>query len=272
MKCILRPRLSGLGFLIAVVGVSLVASNTRAINAENPYGPIVSRNVFGLKPPTVTAPPTVAPVAAAVTFKLLGISTILDRPQVLLKVITAARPPEVAKTQSYLWGEGQGEDDIEVVAIDAVLGTVTIKNRGETVPLTMKEDAEKPAVGAALPALGAPSPLSPQLPGQLPPPPAGAGVVAPTGGSGPRTIPTRSLRTSTTEGAGLGAAAAAPGGWGSANRATLPSAAQTPSPNDANTLPYDAQMALIEIQRERTKEAVQAGRLPPLPPISFPQK
>jgi hypothetical protein len=271
MKCIFRPQLSGLGFLIAIVGVSLVASNARAINAENPYGPIVSRNVFGLKPPTVTAPPPVAPVAAAVTFKLLGISTILDRKQVLLKVMTAARPPELAKAQAYLWGEGQGEDDIEVVAIDAVLGTVTIKNRGETVSLTMKEDAEKPAVGAALPGPGAPSPLSPQLPGQLPPPPAGAGVVAPTGGAGPRTIPTRSLRTSTTDGAGLGAVAA-PGGWGSANRATLPSAAQTPSPNDASTLPYDAQMALIEIQRERTKEAVQAGKLPPLPPISFPQK
>lgn len=233
--------------------------------AANPYEAIIGRNVFGLKPPTLTAPPPVAPVAASKTITLQGISTILDRRQVMLKVATAARPPEPAKEASYLWSEGQGEDDIEVVAIDADAGTVTIKNRGEPLSLTMKDNAEKPAAGAALPAPVAPATKLPGLPtpaATLPPPA--------NPGGGPRTIPTRSLRTSATDGANLGVGGAP--GWDSANRPAQPSSAQAASPNDASTLPYEAQMALIAIQQERTKDAVQAGRLPPLPPIAFPQK
>ena len=267
MKCDFQPRTADLGLLLAVLGIYLVAPHASALTGESPYSAIVGRNVFGLKPPTrvEVAPPP--PAAAATTVKLQGFCTILDRRQVLLKVMTAARPPEPAKEKCYTWSEGQGEDDIEVLEINAVAGTVRIKNHDSTISLDMKVDAERPAVGAALPGPTVPAPVSPQLPGQVP---AAGGLPVAPGSGVPRTIPTRSLRTSATEGAGLGAAATP--GWGSANRQPLPAPAQAASPNDASTLPYEAQIALIEIQRERTKEAVQAGKLPPLPPITFPQK
>ena len=41
--------------------------------------------------------------------------------------------------------------------------------------------------------------------------------------------------------------------------------------NDARALPLEAQVALIEIERERTKDAVSAGKMPPLPPITLPK-
>lgn len=206
-------RLQTLGFrLVAVVLYVCLTALVAGTAAANPYEAIVGRNVFGLKPPTLNAAPPPVPAAAATTFKLLGISTILDRRQVMLKVKTAARPPELAREQSYLLAEGQRDGDIEVLEIDAVAGTVKIKhNDTELPPLTMKDDAERPAVGAALPGPGAPNPQVPRLPGVPAPattavPPTDPGVVPTTGGSG-RTIPTRSLRTSATDGAGVGAAA-----------------------------------------------------------------
>lgn len=189
------------------VGLGLVVLAAGA-GAATPYAAIARRNVFGLKPAALNAnvPP---PPAAAVTVKLLGISTILDRRQVMLKVKTAARPPEPAKEQSYLLSQGQREDEIEVLEINAAAGTVKLKNQEEILSLSMKDDAEKPAVGAglpvaALPGVAVPPPPSPQPPGLVP-------VASPTRqpavpGSGPRTIPTRSLRALPTDGAGPSAA------------------------------------------------------------------
>ena len=162
----------------------------------NPYDAIVSRNVFGLKPPAPPAPPP-PPAAAAPTIKLLGITTILGRAQVMLKVSTAARPPEPAKEQSYLMREGQGEDDIEVMEIDALAGTVKLKNRDLVQSLSMKEDSLSPTPGATLPATAVPPPpASPLIPGR-PAPAAAPAIPVNTGGSAAsRTLPTRSLRTS----------------------------------------------------------------------------
>ena len=253
MKRDFKVQTSDFRLIAFVLCLCLVAIAASAITA-NPYEAIVGRNVFGLKPPTLTAPPAVAPAAATITIKLQGISTILDRKQVLLKVKTAARPPEPAKEQSYLWSEGQGEDDIEVLAIDAANGTVTIKNRGETVPLTMKDDAEKPAVGATLPGPAVPSLQAPMLPGVTPPatpalPPANPG------GSG-RTIPTRSLRTSSTDGAGLGV--------GTAN--TSNPLSLSPQQQVAAQRTPEESAALYEINRAKNEQLRQSGvNLPRLP-------
>lgn len=256
----------------AVVCLCLVAVAANAVTA-NPYEAIVGRNVFGLKPPTVTASPTVAPVPAAVTFKLLGISTILDRKQVLLKIITMARPPTPAKEQSYLWSEGQGEDDIEVLAIDAANGIVTLKSHGETLPpLTMKEHAEKPAVGAALPAPALagqiPSLPSPANPSQ--PAPGGVPAVTTFGGGGtPRTIPTRTLRSSpgsNPAGVGMGGGTGSGFGAGVSGRgvATGSGTAISPPQNTGalpNNLSPEAQAILIEAARSQIPD----GGFDPLP-------
>lgn len=251
MKLNLRFQTARLGALTLGLCLCSTPYEASALTA-NPYEAIVGRNVFGLKPPTITALPAVAPVAAAITIKLQGISTILDRKQVLLKVKTAARPPEPAKEQSYLWSEGQGENEIEVLTIDAANGIVTIKSHGETLPpLTMKDDAEKPAVGAALP-----GPAAPNL--QFPTP---AGLVAPATATVPsaipggRTIPTRSLRTSSTDGVGLGAGATAGAGNGLAQ------------PSPAGQRSIEENVALYEINRAKNEALIQSGvKLPRMPP------
>ena len=187
--------------LVAVVLLLCFFTLALAANAVavSPYDSIVGRNVFGLKPPATNAAPPVVNPAAAVTIKLQGISTILGRRQVLLKVNTAARPPEPAREQSYLLNEGERDGEIEVVEIDALNGIVKLKKNDEPLSLSMqvKDDVVKPAVGAALPSPATPSPVAP---GQPPPPIAAQPAAGP--GNTPRTIPTRSLRASTTEDTG----------------------------------------------------------------------
>lgn len=240
--------------LVAVVIYICLAAFAGGTAAASPYEAIVGRNVFGLKPPTPSTPPPVVTAAAARTIKLQGISTILDRRQVLLKVKTAARPPEPAKEQSYLLAEGQRDGDIEVLEIDAVGGIVKIKNSDEPLLLTMKEDAERPAVGAALPGPAAPNSQVPPVPGL---PAAGAAALpAVNPGGGGRTIPTRSLRTSATDETSLGAGAA-----NASNPLNL-----TPQQQVAAQRTPEETAALYEINRAKNEVLRQSGvNLPRLP-------
>ncbi len=243
-----------------VVGVLPFCLLTLALAANavavSPYDSIVGRNVFGLKPPATNAPPPVVNPAAAVTIKLQGISTILGRRQVLLKVNTAARPPEPAREQSYLLNEGERDGELEVVEIDALNGIVKLKNNDEPLSLSMqvKDDVVRPAVGAALPA-----PANPAQIGQPPPPNPGP---SPAGGN-PRTIPTRSLRTG---GAGVGDGAAP--GSAAANL--------TPPPSIASQRSVEENVALYEINRAKNEALIKSGvRLPRMPPhvlIQQPQE
>ena len=254
MKCDFRLKTSDFRLFVIALHFWVLVCTVGAVSA-NPYEAIVGRNVFGLKPaPINVALPPPSP-AAATTIKLLGISTILDRRQVMLKVTTAAHPPEPAKDKSYLMSEGQGEDDVEVLEINAIAGTVKIKNHDMTLSLDMKVDAEKPAVGTALPGPAMPNPQVPKLPGIPAPsttalPPANPSEVSTMGGSG-RTIPTRSLRTSATEGAGLGAAAA-----------SAAAAAEV-----AGQRSIEENVALYELNRAKNDALIQSGvKLPRMPP------
>jgi len=201
---------------------------------ENPYTGIVERNSFGLKPPpdpadAVKPPPP--PVSADI--KLQGITTILGRKQVLLKIKVPAKPPEPAHEKAVVLDEGLREGEVKVVEINPVTGTVKLDNAGTILSLNLAKDGEKPTPGAASPAAGSPAPgaapavlplARPSLPG-VPSPathaPAG-GVTAFGGGSshnisafgsnpnstdgfgnaGQKTIPTRTLRASTPAGGG----------------------------------------------------------------------
>jgi len=109
------------------------------------------------------------PVAADI--KLQGITTILGRKQVLMKIKIPAKPPEPAKDQSFVFVEGQREGEVEVKEIDPVQGTVKVDNGGTFLALNMKDHGEKPTPGAASPASPAPG----AMPGM--PPPAGASVL-----------------------------------------------------------------------------------------------
>jgi hypothetical protein len=124
---------------IAVCFVSGLALNT-GLSADNPgspnnpYVPIVDRNIFGLNPPQVVAPTAPEPPS---NITLNGIMTIFGTPQALLKVAVPPRPPEPAKEESLILGEGERQDDIEVTHIDEKAGLVTFNNHGvvQEIPL-----------------------------------------------------------------------------------------------------------------------------------------
>ena len=133
------------------ISLMLIVISCNALTSDNPYSTIFSRNVFALKPPQPVLPPTIALVVVPAGIDLQGFTTILGRPQVLLKVKIPPRPPEPAKDQFMVMDVGQREGDVEVLEIDAYAGVVKIRNQGNLLTLTLKENGLKPAEGPAIP-------------------------------------------------------------------------------------------------------------------------
>lgn len=233
---------------------AVLATNASATTAGfNPYSGIVERNSFGLKPPVNPADLIKPPPPQAPDIKLQGITTILGRKQVLLKVRIPAKPPEPARDQSVVLSEGQREGEVEVLEINPADGTVKVNNAGIILPLNMKDHGEKPSPGAALPAASV-MPGAPGLPG-VPPPAAPAGVptaslpAAPSTSvetfGGNKTIPTRSLRTGA-EGSVVAGAGATPSAAATSLNSQIQTAAQrTPEEN----------VILFEANRLRRQQA-----------------
>jgi hypothetical protein len=121
--------------LAMVVGVVLAGGMPGVpwseAQVEN-YRAIVDRNTFGLKP--VPAPPPAAPAPPPRRAKLTvtGITTILGDKRVLLKASPPPGNPGEPATheQDYIIAEGRTEDGVEVVRVDEVAATVTVKNGG----------------------------------------------------------------------------------------------------------------------------------------------
>ena len=87
-----QPRLSIALFALLCLG-GLPAS---AVTEANPYAAIAGRNVFALKPPTPVATVDPSKNTPPPNLELQGFSTILGRPQVLIKIKFPPRPPEPA--------------------------------------------------------------------------------------------------------------------------------------------------------------------------------
>src|SRR5687768_12002553 len=130
---------------------------------SNPYGPIVDRNPFGLKPPP---PPVVEtnqePVAPPPNVKLTGISNLFAK-RALLEVTeqqASARPgqPPAAggNVNRPILGEGEAAFGVEVLAIDFERSLVKIRNGGTESDLTF--EVPKPSGGAPA---GVPTPPAP---------------------------------------------------------------------------------------------------------------
>lgn len=227
---------------------------------DNPYATIVERNAFALKPPT---PPVVAtpPAPAASNVELRGITTLLGRPQVLLNFKMPGKPPEPPKDRSLVMDVGQREGEVEVLEINPATGSIRIRNQGNELAMNLKDNAPKPQFTPSLAAPGI------QPPGVNPGIPAPAGVPAPAAAAGGTSV-------STIGGSSSGSAAPARPGLPTRNLrsgSAGTTATGTTVANDARALPLEAQMALIEVERERTAEAVSAGKMPPLPPINLPK-
>lgn len=241
----------------------ILASTFRAFavtpnDAGNPYDAIVGRNVFSLKPPPPPPnPEDLIKKDPPPKIRLQGLTTILGRRQVLFKSQTPAKPGQPAKDESYVLSEGERQGEIEVLAIDENAGTIKFKNHGIEETLNMKDDADKPVLGAAPPPVTAPPGGVPRpVPGV--PQPAGAvnpvmpapGSVTTIGGS-PSSIPQRQIR-----GAG-GAAGGLPAGFQNPVRQAQDATQQPLTP--------EQQVLIMEVQREHNKGNPSFPPLPPTP-------
>ena len=122
-----------------------------ALLPDNPYAPVVMRNVFGLNPPA-TNDPNAEALAANPPLKITpnGIMDIFGQLQVLFKV--APKPGQKdAKEESYILSEGQQQDDIEVIHIDQKASLITFNNHGVVQELPL---ANTPAVNTPAPGPG----------------------------------------------------------------------------------------------------------------------
>jgi len=97
---------------------------------ENPYAPIVTRNVFGLVPIPINAPVDPASLVPPPKITPNGIMTLFGKLQVLFKVADVARPGQPPKDESYVMSEGDRQDDIEVQKIDEPSAIITFNNHG----------------------------------------------------------------------------------------------------------------------------------------------
>lgn len=130
---------------------------------ENPYTPIVARNVFGLLPLPTNNPADLAPATPLPKISPNGIMTVFGKLQVLFKV---AKPPpagQPAKDESYVMSEGDRQDDIEVQKIDEPNATITFNNHGTIQTLELMKSsgpAGGPPAGAAPTGPGLANPLT----------------------------------------------------------------------------------------------------------------
>ena len=109
---------------------------------DNPYAAIVIRNIFGLNPPPPPVDPNAAPPAPDIKITPNGIMSITGEPTLALFKTTGGGKPG---DQSYMLGEGQAEDDIEVVKIDEKARSITFNNHGvvQEIPLANTTDGGK---------------------------------------------------------------------------------------------------------------------------------
>jgi hypothetical protein len=140
--------------VVCLAGGLLLSAGARAENGvlpNNPYAPIVVRNIFALNPlpPVDAAPPGDPPPKITPN----GIMSIFGQLQVLFKVAGTAKPGQPAKDEAYILSEGQRQDEIEVTHIDEQASLVTFNNHGTVQELPLIK-ANPPAVSTPTPAQG----------------------------------------------------------------------------------------------------------------------
>jgi hypothetical protein len=117
--------------VICLVGVLAIGDGACADDAGiagNPYSPIATRNVFGLKPlpQTMTVMPaqTIDPPPK---ITVNGIMSILGSAQVLFKVLPQRN---LATVNSCILRVGEQQDGVKILQIDMYAGFVVFNNHG----------------------------------------------------------------------------------------------------------------------------------------------
>ena len=143
--------------LAASLCPALLAGAADLAMNENPYTPIVTRNIFGLVPIPTNTPVDPASLIPPPKITPNGIMTIFGQKEALFKVTVPGKPGKPAQDQSYTMSEGESQDDIEVTKIDDQADVVTFNNHGviQELPLVAAPDLSTP-VPAGNP--GVPSP------------------------------------------------------------------------------------------------------------------
>jgi hypothetical protein len=196
---------------------------------EDPYAPIVTRNVFGLVPIPTNAPVDPASLVPPPKITPNGIMTLFGKLQVLFKVAGVARPGQPPKDESYVMSEGDRQDDIEVQKIDEPSATITFNNHGVVQQLPLVAGT---ATG------GSPAPA----PSGFSPPPIPMPRAAP-GGDGGIGFGGRFGRSRNVQGGGNPSAGGAPGFGGGA-------AAMGGTPQQEQVTP---EQQIINMESQRAK-------------------
>ena len=119
------------------LALSAISRADDALPAGNPYGSIVKRNVFGLNPipPADATPQQQGPPPPKIT--LTGITTIFGPAEALFNVAGVRRGDKPPHDESYIFKEGESQDDVEVTTIDTSKNVVTFNNHGvvQVIPL-----------------------------------------------------------------------------------------------------------------------------------------
>jgi hypothetical protein len=116
--------------LVTAAGFGSQLSLSAASSAQDPFAPIMTRNIFGLQPLTAATATNSASIPPA-KITPNGIITLFGKSQVLFKVTStplAGQPSP--KERSYRLGEGERQDGIEVQQIDVRAALITFNNHG----------------------------------------------------------------------------------------------------------------------------------------------
>ncbi len=150
------------GQFILALGFAVVLASTARAGSQsstgNPYTTISERNVFALVP-IPTNPPVTDSIPKDPPPKITpnGIISLFGKLEVLFKVAVKPTPGQPAKDESHVMGEGERENDIEVIRIDQAGEKITFRNHGELQELALAE-APKITTPAATVAGGIPIP------------------------------------------------------------------------------------------------------------------
>src|SRR6202012_1233769 len=127
-----------IGLVTWVSSLFIASAGELAMN-DNPYTPIVTRNIFGLVPIPTNPPVDTASLASLPKITPNGIMTLFGKKQALYKVAVPGKPGKPAQDQSYVMTEGEGEDGIEVVKIDDKADVITFNNHDTIQDLPLAE-------------------------------------------------------------------------------------------------------------------------------------
>lgn len=247
---------------MAVLAVLFGAVGSAPALTDNPYAAVVERNIFNLQP--IPTNPPVEVKAPEPPSKIIpnGIINIFGKVQVLFKVQSPARLGQPAKEQSYVMGEGERQDEIEVKKIDEKNATITFDNHGIVQSLEL---VKATGGGGGVPPTGSPGGAGvPHTPATL------AGKA---GGLNPAAAATIGNRFG--RGRSTAAAATPTGSTGATSDAASSASAREvndrgiyqPKADSGDQLTAEQRVILIEAQRAKLLEEgdSKANLLPPTP-------